>query len=84
MIVFAAITCPAPSPGENTVDLPDDVSDGLSYLESYTYSCKEGYNTTDELCTVCQPDGGLSLTKPPKCTGKPPSKNYSCWCFISN
>ena len=54
----------------NTVDLPDDVSDGLSYLESYTYSCKEGYSTTDELGTVCQPDGNLSLTTPPNCTGK--------------
>ena len=30
----------------------------------------EGFNTTDELCTVCQPDGSLSLTNPPNCTGK--------------
>ena len=51
-------------------DLPDDVTDGLSYLESYTYSCMEGFNTTDELCTVCQPDGSLSVTNLPNCTGK--------------
>ena len=67
---FTEITCSAPSPGENTVDLPDDVLDGLSYLQSYTYSCKEGFNTTDDLCTVCQPDGTLSLTNAPVCKGK--------------
>ena len=44
--------------------------DGLSYLESYTYSCKEGYATTDPLTTLCQPDGSLSLTRPPECSGK--------------
>ena len=68
--LFTAITCPAPSSGENTVDLPDDVLDGLSYLEPYTYSCKEGYTTTDELCTICQPDGSLSTNVPPVCKGK--------------
>ena len=67
---FIAITCSAPLPGENTVDLPNDVTDGLSYLESYTYSCREGYTTTDELCTVCQPDGSLSLATPPRCAGE--------------
>ena len=61
--------CPAPSAGINTVVLPDNLQYGLEYLESYTYSCIEGYNTTDELCTVCQPDGSLSLTRPPQCTG---------------
>ena len=67
--VFAEIICPPPSPGENTVDLPDDVSDGLSYLEPYTYTCKKGSATTDELFTLCQPDGSLSLATPPNCTG---------------
>ena len=43
---------------------------GLSYLESYMYSCVEGYTTTDELCTVCQPDGSLSLLRSPACYGK--------------
>ena len=66
---FVAITCPAPSPGENTVDLPVNVTDGLSYLESYTYSCMDGYDTMDELCATCQPDGTLSIP-PPTCYGE--------------
>ena len=68
--MFLAITCPTPSSGVNTVDLSSDALDGLSYLESYTYSCIEGYTTTDELTTVCQPDGSLSVSTPPQCTGR--------------
>ena len=68
--MFSAITCPAPSPGVNTVSLTANEIDGLSYLESYTYSCMEGYNTTDPLTTICQPDGSLSLTTPPVCNGE--------------
>ena len=68
--------CPRPEPGINTDDVPDSLSGGLDYLETYTYSCMEGYTTTDDLCTVCQPDGTLSLTKPPNCTGKSHQKVY--------
>ena len=65
------ITCSAPAtPGAGGEPLPVDVADGLDYLESYTYSCMEGYNTTDDLCTVCQPDGTLSLTTAPTCTSE--------------
>ena len=70
------IKCPGPENGTNTVYVPDSLSDGLIYQESYTYSCMEGYTTTDELCTVCQPDGTLSLTKPPNCTGRSYQKVY--------
>ena len=72
----AVIKCPGLENGTNTVYVPDSLSDGLIYQESYTYSCMEGYTTTDELCTVCQPDGTLSLTKPPNCTGKSHQKVY--------
>ena len=68
--MVTGITCGAPPSGTNTVTLPPEVADGLDYLESYTYQCIEGYSTTDELCTVCQPDGNLSLSTPPNCTGK--------------
>ena len=68
-----AISCAAPGQGIGTLDIPTELSLGLSYLESYTYSCKKGYTTSDELCTVCQPDGSLS-TPPPNCTGKINSK----------
>ena len=64
-----AITCTGPPPGTNTINIPANLAQGMSYLQSYTYSCMEGYNTTDELCTVCQPDGSLSLTVPPICAG---------------
>ena len=67
--MIVEITCDAPAAGTNTVARPPDVADGLDYLESYTYQCMEGYSTTDELCTVCQPDGSLSLTTPPNCSG---------------
>ena len=43
---------------------------GLSYLETYTYTCLPGYSTTDCLSAICLPDGTLSLPQPPECTGK--------------
>ena len=84
ILLFTAIICPAPPPGvntrnlldadglshlERTVDLSADLL-GLFYLESYTYSCKEGFITTDELVTTCLPNGTLSLAKPPTCIGE--------------
>ena len=70
-----AIICPAPKPGINTVEIPDVVLDGLFHLESYTYSCIDGFVTNDDLCTVCLQDGMLSLDKAPLCEGK---YNTSC------
>ena len=71
MFFFVEITCSAPAtPDAGGEPLPVDVADGLDYLESYTYSCMEGYTTTDDLCTVCQPDGTLSLTTAPTCTSE--------------
>ena len=68
-VYISAITCPGLSEGVNTVNLTANEIDGLSYLESYTYTCIEGYTTTDLLTTLCQPDGSLSVTNPPTCTG---------------
>ena len=41
----------------------------MEYLDTYTYSCIEGYATDDDVCTVCLADGTLS-TPPPNCTGE--------------
>ena len=65
-LLIIEITCSKPDPGINTVDVPDDLD--LKYLNTYTYSCLEGYTTTDELCTVCKSNGTLSVP-PPNCTG---------------
>ena len=40
----------------------------MTYLDTYTYSCSEGYTTTDDICTVCESDGTLSGPSP-NCTG---------------
>lgn len=65
---YTAITCDSPGNGTNTVPIPPNIADGMTYLESYTYSCMEGYSTNDPLCVVCQPDSTLSIS-PPVCTG---------------
>ena len=67
----AGIICDAPPAGDNTEPIPADiVALGLGHLESYTYSCLSGFATTDELCTVCLPDGTLSMDAAPNCTCK--------------
>ena len=54
--------------GTNTIPVSTML---LEYMETYTYSCMEGYRTTDELCTVCQYDGTLTLAgDEPNCTSK--------------
>ena len=69
-MITNAITCEPPKAGNNTRDIPEELlENGLTYLQSYTYSCLDGFSTTDDLCTVCKPDGTLSIT-PPNCTGK--------------
>ena len=50
--------------GTNTEPVPADKESSMGYLESYTYSCMEGYKTNDTLCTVCLPDGSLSSPAP--------------------
>ena len=66
MLIFCytAIRCNPPEPGTATKPLPADVADGMSYLQTYTYSCLDGYRTDNELCTVCQPNGTLSSPAP--------------------
>ena len=57
----------APENGINTLEVP---LDHLVYFQHYTYTCEKGYRTADPLVTVCQPNGTLSLTRPPECTGE--------------
>ena len=64
---ITAITCPVPKNGAFTEDVPADLN--LAYLETYTYSCLEGYVTDNELVVVCQPDGKLSAPAP-NCSGE--------------
>ena len=59
-----------PLEGINTLAIPDYLEGGLSYLQTYTYSCLEGFTTNDDICVVCLPNKTLSLLKPPNCTGK--------------
>ena len=40
----------------------------MDYLQSYTYECNTGFNTSDPVCVVCQPNGVLSID-PPTCAG---------------
>ena len=55
--------------GENTKPIPRHLGQKVEYLQSYTYVCKDGYTTTDDLIAVCLPNGQLSLERPPKCEG---------------
>ena len=68
-MIPSAITCDPPPAGTNTKDIPEELlEDGLTYLQSYTYSCLDGFFTTDEVFTKCQSDGSLSLADPPECS----------------
>ena len=80
---IVAITCPGLMNGTNTEPVPADKASSMGYLESYTYSCLDGYTTDDELCTVCQPNGTLS-SPAPMCSRKllqttPKKLNVVCW-----
>ena len=66
--IRTGITCDGPENGTNTMDVP---TGSLDYLQSYTYSCKKGYKTDDQLYTFCQPNGMLSLAgREPNCSSK--------------
>ena len=69
MFIITVVMCPQPENGTNTEPVPE-FQGGIEYPGSYTYSCKEGYVTSDELCTICLLNGSLSLTTPPVCTRK--------------
>lgn len=69
--IFIEITCPAPNRGANSKKPPSDIRDGMTYLETYTYECKKGFTTdVEDRCTVCLPNGTLSLPDGPDCAGK--------------
>ena len=53
--------------GMNTEQVPWDLD--MSYLDTYVYECVPGYESDDEMVTLCQADGSQSLMKPPNCTG---------------
>ena len=59
--------CGKPEEGTNTELVCPDLS--LESLDAYVYTCMPGYNTMDETCTVCLPNGEFSLEMPPNCTG---------------
>ena len=63
-----AITCPGLENGVFTEPVPSSLESQMTYLETYTYSCMEGYVTSDNVTVVCQPDQILSIP-PPVCTG---------------
>ena len=64
---FVGVTCPPVPSGMYTSYVPENLT--LNALESYTYSCIDGYATDDDLCTVCLSNGSLSIP-PPSCSGK--------------
>ena len=41
----------------------------MTYLDIYVYTCLPGYTTTDEVITLCAPDGNFTMPFPPNCTG---------------
>lgn len=60
---FFAVTCETPTDGTNTCL----VSPGTKYLkdDTYTYSCKEGYEeSTGDMQITCQNDGLWSGVTP--------------------
>ena len=70
LLKIAGILCKGPPEGANIVEIPSNIADGLSYLQLYQYSCLPGYETNETMSVFCQPDGTLSLSKGPNCTGK--------------
>jgi len=60
------IICGVPPEGINTEPVPIVP---LSYLDIYQYQCLPDYATDDDTITVCAPDGALSLSFAPVCTG---------------
>ena len=67
---FAEILCKGPPEGVNVKEIPSNIADGLSYLQLYQFSCLPGYETNDTMSVFCQPDGMLSLSTGPNCTGE--------------
>ena len=72
-ILLVAITCLVQIEGKNLKPVPGNIT--LRYQETYTYSCIEGFDTMEDLCATCQPDGTLSIP-PPACYGKIINKSY--------
>ena len=66
---FTEIVCPGLPEGVALMPVPHQFTVNISYLTTYTYSCIEGYQTSDELTVVCLPNGTLSITSAPNCTG---------------
>ena len=43
----------------------------MIYLDIYVYTCLPGYTTTDDVVTMCAPDGNFTMPYKPNCTGTP-------------
>lgn len=43
----------------------------LRFPEYYTYSCQDGYTTTDDMVVFCLKNGSLSMSEGPSCTAVP-------------
>ena len=71
LLIVIPDACGSPPDGANTVPVPDNYS--LSYGEKYTYSCLEGYETTDQLTVECEYDSSgrafILSSAAPNCTG---------------
>ena len=61
-------SCNIPPGGPNTQPVERDRR--ISAMMEYVYHCLPGYNTTDPRTAQCMPNGEISLSSPPNCTGK--------------
>ena len=59
--------CAAPRNGRNTKTV--DASMIIQEDKEYTYKCVKGFNTTDNLTTVCRFNGSWT-NSPPICTSR--------------
>ena len=66
LFYLVEVFCGTPPHGLYT-EIPQTV---LMYLDTYNYSCMDGYWTNDPILTQCQADGTFSLNNPPVCTSK--------------
>ena len=67
--LFTEIVCGGLPDGTNTN--PVNSSLIMIYLDIYVYTCLPGYTTTDDVVTMCAPDGNFTMPYPPNCTGTP-------------
>ena len=79
--LFTEIVCGGLPNGTNT----DPVNSSLimTYLDIYVYTCLPGFTTTDEVITLCAPDGNFTMPYPPNCTSKSQKILYNVSKYIA-